>query len=79
MLEAQIEVEYVTAALDLTARGVGDTVTTRSVLDARGFQLHTVSLDPPLLETFAFITRRNARLSPATREFMAMAEARLKV
>jgi DNA-binding transcriptional LysR family regulator len=79
VLEAQIEVEYVTAALDLTARGVGDTVTTRSVLDARGFHLHTVSLDPPLLETFAFITRRNARLSPATREFMAMAEARLKV
>jgi DNA-binding transcriptional LysR family regulator len=79
VLEPQIEVEYVTAALDLTVLGVGDTVSTQSVLDARGFDLHTVGFDPPLLETFAFITRRNARLSPATREFMAMAEARLRV
>ena len=33
--------------------------------------------DPPLYETFAFITRRNAHLSPATRAFMAVAEKRV--
>jgi DNA-binding transcriptional LysR family regulator len=80
-LEPQIEVEYVTAALDLAVRGLGDTVSTRPVLDMRGYarRLASVGFDPPLLETFAFITRRNARLSPATREFMALAERRLGV
>jgi hypothetical protein len=28
--------------------------------------------------TYAFITRRNARLSPATREFMNLAERRVR-
>jgi DNA-binding transcriptional LysR family regulator len=80
-LEPQIEVEYVTAALDLAVRGLGDTVSTRPVLDMRGYarRLASVGFDPPLLETFAFITRRSARLSPATREFMALAERRLGV
>jgi hypothetical protein len=35
------------------------------------------SLDPPLHETFAFIRRRNARLSPATRARMTLAEEHL--
>ncbi len=81
VLDPQIEVEYVTAALDLAARGLGDTVSTRSVIEVRGYarKLGTVGFDPPLLETFAFITRRNAHLSPATREFMRIAEQRLRV
>jgi DNA-binding transcriptional LysR family regulator len=79
VLEPQIEVEYVTAALELAARGLGDTVSTQAVIDARGYgrKLGSVGFDPPLMETFAFITRRNARVSPATREFMALAERRL--
>jgi len=79
-IEPQIEVEYVTAALELVARKMGDTVSTRSVIDVRGFsrRLGTVGFDPPLMETFAFITRRNAHLSPATREFMALAEKHLR-
>jgi hypothetical protein len=36
-----------------------------------------VPFDPPLYETFAFITRRNAHLTPATREFIAVAEKRV--
>jgi DNA-binding transcriptional LysR family regulator len=77
-IEPQIEVEYLTAALDLAARGLGDTLGPRSVLTARGYsrRLGVASLDPPLIETFAFITRRNAHLSPTTRVFMAMAERR---
>jgi DNA-binding transcriptional LysR family regulator len=76
VLEPVIEVEYLTAALDLAARGLGDTVGPRSVLAARGFarRLGVVSLEPRVFETFAFITRRDAHLSPTTREFMALAE-----
>lgn len=79
-LEPLIEVEYVTAALDLAARGLGDTVCLRSLLIARGFtrKLGTVSFDPPIDETFAFITRRGSHLTPAAREFMAMAERRVR-
>src|SRR3954447_3251713 len=36
-LEPVIEVEYMTAALDLAARGLGDTVNLRSLLSGRGF------------------------------------------
>jgi DNA-binding transcriptional LysR family regulator len=81
VLEPEIEVEYVTAALDLAARGLGDTVSTRAVIDLRGYaqRLGSVGFDPPVMETFAFIMRRNAHLSPATREFMALAERRLGV
>jgi DNA-binding transcriptional LysR family regulator len=79
-IEPQIEVEYLTAALDLAARGLGDTLGPRSILTARGYarRLGSVSLDPPLIETFAFVTRRNAHLSPTTRAFMAMAEKRVQ-
>jgi DNA-binding transcriptional LysR family regulator len=79
-VEPRIEVEYLTAALDLAARGLGDTVGTASVLKARGYgrRLHSAPFDPPMYATYAFITRRNAHLSPATREFMAMAERRVR-
>jgi DNA-binding transcriptional LysR family regulator len=79
-LEPQIEVEYVTAALELCARGLGDTVTSQQMIRARGLarRLAGVRFDPPLYDTFAFITRRNAHLSPATREFMRLAEERVR-
>ena len=78
-LEPQIEVEYVTAALELAARGLGDTVTSQQMIRSRGLarKLGGVPFDPPLYDTFAFITRRNAHLSPATREFMRLAEKRV--
>ena len=75
----QIEVEFVTAALELAARGLGDTVSSRQMIRARGLarKLGGVAFDPPLYDTFAFITRRNAHLSPATREFIRLAERRV--
>jgi DNA-binding transcriptional LysR family regulator len=78
-VEPQIEVEYVTAALELCARGLGDTVSTQTMIRTRGYgrKLTGVAFDPPLYDTFAFITRRNAQLSPAGREFMALAEKRV--
>jgi DNA-binding transcriptional LysR family regulator len=79
-IEPQIEVEYMTAALDLAARRLGDTIASPSVLVTRGFsrKLSSVSLDPPLFDTFAFVTRRNAQLSPATRAFLELAERRVE-
>jgi DNA-binding transcriptional LysR family regulator len=78
-IEPQIEVEYLTAALDLAARRLGDTIAGPQVLVTRGYsrKLGSVSLDPPLYDTFAFITRRGARLSPATRAFLELAEKRV--
>ena len=40
-------------------------------------KLTGVGFDPPLHDTFAFITRRSAHLSPAARAFIALAEQRL--
>jgi DNA-binding transcriptional LysR family regulator len=79
-IEPQIEVEYVTAALELAARGLGDTVSSRQMIRSRGLgrKLAAVPFEPPLYERFAFITRRNAQLSPATREFMRLAEERVE-
>jgi LysR family transcriptional regulator, cyn operon transcriptional activator len=78
-IDPQIEVEYLTAALDLAARRLGDTIAAPSVLVTRGFsrRLASVSLDPPLYDTYAFVTRRSAHLSPATRALMELAERRL--
>jgi hypothetical protein len=49
------------------------------VLVTRGFSrsLGSVSLDPPLYDTYAFVTRRGAQLSPATRALLELAERRL--
>jgi DNA-binding transcriptional LysR family regulator len=79
-VEPQIDVEYVTAALELAARGLGDTVSSRQMIRARGLarKLAGVAFEPPLYDTFAFITRRNAHLSPATREFIRLAERRVE-
>lgn len=79
-LEPAIEVEYIEAALELTARGLGDTIAAQSISVGRAFarRLGSVGFDPPLYDTFAFIHRRNAHLSPATRAFMRLAEKRIK-
>jgi DNA-binding transcriptional LysR family regulator len=84
-LEPAIEVEDVSTALDLAARGLGDTVISESITFARlprgatlPSRLRAVSFDPPLHETFALISRRDAVLSPATRELIALAERQLE-
>ena len=77
-VEPLIEVEYMTAAFDLAARGLGDTIGLRSLLGRVSRKLMAAPFDPPIDEVFAFITRRNAHLSPATRAFMEMAERRVR-
>ena len=75
-----VEVETSASALDLAARGVGDTAMSLPLATALGFteRLHWVSLDPPLLENIAFISRRNALLSPATRALIELAREHLR-
>jgi DNA-binding transcriptional LysR family regulator len=79
----QIEVEDVAAALELAWRGMGDTIIARGMLLALRRRLPRalgwVPFDEPLYDTFAFISRTGARLSPASRELLRFAEARLGV
>ncbi len=79
-LRPRIEVQHVNAALELAARGLGDTIVTGGLIDALGYRdrLASVPLEPPLHEAFAFITRRNTRPSPATRALMTLAEHHLQ-
>ena len=79
-IEPAIEVEGLASALELATRGLGDTVVSeRSVRRRSSFPgaLHVTSFAEPLEETFAFISRRGAPLSPASRELIALAEQQL--
>lgn len=79
-LEPWIEVEQVETALNLVARGIGDTIASRAVLASHGLpaNVSATPLDPPLYDTIAFIRREAAPLSPATREFARLARAMLR-
>jgi DNA-binding transcriptional LysR family regulator len=79
VIEPIVEVESPAAALDLAARGVGDTVVSRPLITLLDLsdRLGWVSLDPPLHESFAFITRRATTPSPATAALIEMMQARL--
>ena len=78
-IEPQIEVEDVEVALELAGRGLGDAIAARGVLRQHAQpQLGWVPFAEPIYDTFAFAWRREAQLSPATREFMTFAERRLE-
>lgn len=76
-LEAFVEVEQAQAALHLAARGVGDTLVSRAVIDHGATSgappVHTARVDPPLYNTFAVVRRRGVQLSPATEELTRLA------
>lgn len=80
-IEPQIEVEEAEQAVLLAARGLGDTIATRGLLLALGRRvprkLGWVPFADPIFDVFAFVWRRGAQLSPATRAFVALAEDRL--
>jgi DNA-binding transcriptional LysR family regulator len=78
-LEPAVEVESPAAALDLVARGVGDTVASVALIGDLGLvdRLAWVSLDPPLLERFALITRRGAAPSPAMQALIEIVQVEL--
>jgi len=75
-IEPVAEVEHLMAALELAARGVGATIVDEIVTLADPYpsELHAVEFAEPLHNTFAFITRHGAQLSPATREVVSLAQ-----
>jgi DNA-binding transcriptional LysR family regulator len=81
-LEPEIDVEDVETAIELATRGMGDTLLARGIILSLGRRmpkrLGWVPFAEPIYDTFAFINRRGARLSPAAREFMSLAEERMQ-
>jgi DNA-binding transcriptional LysR family regulator len=78
-LEPAIELEDLVAALDIVARGLGDTIIARGVALGHRFPkgVGSVPFAEPIYDTFAFITRSGSRVSPATRALLSLAERRL--
>ncbi|TNY35488.1 LysR family transcriptional regulator [Thermomonospora catenispora] len=72
-----IEVERVEGALELVARGLGDTIAASTVLRTRAPDLHAAPLAEPLHDEIAVVRRRGSTLSAATAEFIRLARARL--
>ena len=65
-IQPQIDVEDIEAALELAARGLGDTIVSRGILLAMGRRvskrLGWVPFAEPFYTTFAFVSRANAPL-----------------
>lgn len=80
-IEPEIEVEDVETAIDLVGRGFGDALVARGVLLALGTRVPRrvgwVQFAEPVYDTYAFVNRRGARLSPASRAFMELCEQRM--
>lgn len=74
-----VEVEFQSAAMELAASGVGDTLL--SYLVARSHEsanrVSWAPLDPTFEEKFAFVTKVDGVLSPATRQLMVLANRHL--
>ncbi|RNE66773.1 LysR family transcriptional regulator [Cryobacterium tepidiphilum] len=78
-LDPMIEVENVESALGLVARGIGDTIVSRSVAESSVFPagISTVPFAEPFHETIALLVRENVALSPVTSELVRMATGML--
>lgn len=80
-VDPEIDVEDIEAALELCALGHGATIVSRGMLRGLGDRvadnLGWTPFHEPLVDTFAFVHRRGAHLSPASRAFLELAEARL--
>ncbi len=80
-LEPQVDVEDIETAIELAARGVGDALVPRGSLLRLGRRLSRrlgwIPFADPVHDTFAFVWRRGAHLSPATRAFLDLTEQRL--
>ena len=79
-LRPRVEVENMDIALQLVARGIGDTYLPSAYTTAPYFpaSLRTVPFHPALYDTFAVITRPAARPSPGMRELLADLEAHMR-
>lgn len=66
----RIEVEFAETALELAAAGVGDTYAPGVLIPTLDRRLHACSFPPPLVYSFALITRTGARLSRPMLDFI---------
>lgn len=80
-LVPEIEVETGAAALAIAASGVAGAVASIPVAEGLGYttRLTWVSLDPPLIETFAVITRDPANLSPGTEAMIELVSRHMRM
>jgi DNA-binding transcriptional LysR family regulator len=78
-IEPVIEVEHVESALQLVARGLGDTIISRAVAESPACPpgVRTVPFAEPLFDTIAFIQRASTVLSPGARELARRARSTL--
>jgi DNA-binding transcriptional LysR family regulator len=76
-LRPRIEVEGADTALELAARGLGDTYAPQVLRGELGPRLRTVGFDPPLVDTFALVSRAGARLSKPVQGFVDQVTAHL--
>src|SRR5690349_12774345 len=80
--QPQIDVEDPESTIELAAMGLGDTIIGRGLLLALGRRLPKslgwIPFADPVYDTFAFVWRHGAPLSPATRAFVELAEERLR-
>jgi DNA-binding transcriptional LysR family regulator len=68
-----VDTEDFRVALELTKRGVGDTIASRRMLEILEFDgLHSVEFADPIVQELAVIHRATTRLGPATRQFFEM-------
>jgi DNA-binding transcriptional LysR family regulator len=74
-LEPEIEVENVEAALELVARGVGETLVAGAVARSTAFPagITTTPFAEPMFDTIALIRRDKTTLSPVTQRLAHMA------
>ncbi len=80
-LEPDIELEDAEGAIELAALGLADTIISLGTIHGLGRRvpkkLGWVPFAEPLYDTLALVSREGATLSPASREFLRLAEARL--
>lgn len=69
-LRPRVEVESADTALELAAEGVGDTYAPQILLPTLDPRLSTVPFDPPLVDSFALVTRSGSRLSRPVEDFV---------
>lgn len=72
----RIEVEHVETALQLVARGVGDTIAARAVTRAAHVPANVagVAFAEPFHDFFALVTRRGAQVSPGTQALLDLVD-----
>lgn len=76
-LRPRIEVESADTALELAALGLGDTYAPQILRARLDRRLSAVGFDPPLVDSFALISRAGARLSRPVEDFVVRLRAHL--